>query len=87
MSWGNFQCTTFELTAPLRLPLYQENCQLGRELLDGERDIQTDGHREGYTTFVGPFDVIRDPCARKCSMGILVQVTKNSHSVSYERDY
>ena len=27
MSSGNFQFTTFELTAPLRLPLYQENRQ------------------------------------------------------------
>ena len=87
MSSGEFQFTTFEQTsAPLRLPLCQENRQPRRKSTNGTIDAQADGHREGYTTLIRSFDVVRDPCTGNHYAGIIVRATKNSHSVSYERD-
>ena len=65
MLLGGFQHTTFALTAPLRFPLQTRRIVSPGRLSNQRTDAQTDGHREGYATFVGSFNIVRDPCTSK----------------------
>ena len=45
-------------------------------------DLHPQGYREGYATFVGPFNVIGDPRTGKGWAEVIVRARGSSHSIS-----